>query len=51
MDAADVTSRDASIITSAANVASVFPVATGTDKEYTADGPEPFDIDMTPFYA
>lgn len=50
LDAADVTSRNASIMVSENQVAGVFPEAEGTDKEYSADGPEPFDIDMSPFY-
>jgi|AntRauTorckE5430_2_1112549.scaffolds.fasta_scaffold06736_2 N-acetyl-anhydromuramyl-L-alanine amidase AmpD len=50
LDAADVTSRDASIIVSEDKIADVFPKAEGTDKEYSEDGPEPFDIDLTPFY-
>jgi N-acetylmuramoyl-L-alanine amidase len=50
LDAADVTTRDASIMTSEDKIANVFPTAEGTDKQYSEDGPEPFDIDMKPFY-
>jgi N-acetyl-anhydromuramyl-L-alanine amidase AmpD len=50
LDAADVATRDASILSSENQVANVFPAAEGTNKEYSEDGPEPFDIDMKPFY-
>lgn len=51
LDAADVATRDASVLASESQVASVFPAAENTDKAYSEDGPEPFDIDMSPFYA
>lgn len=51
LDAADVTSRSASVLSTESKVADSLSTNKDTDKEYGEDGPEPFDIDMTPFYA
>jgi N-acetylmuramoyl-L-alanine amidase len=51
LDNADVATRDASVLASEEQVASAFPAAENTDKAYNENGPEPFDIDLSVFYA